>query len=64
MVDDEGYGSVFEWRDREAAVSDDQSELCWAKHLAKWYRYMTDVIDHHSLKNNLVEHVWNRQVLL
>lgn len=62
FLDENGNEKPFTWKTRENLTNSGVvvSEFDWAKQLALRYSVTTDELEHYALKNDLVEHVWNR----
>lgn len=54
----------FTWKIRENVSAQHETDLHREKHITERYASTTDEIEQYMLKNDLVEHVWNRQGLL
>lgn len=55
-----GNEEPFRWRKREQANKrNEKSDIAWERRLHMRENEITDKMDHFSLKNDLVEHLWD-----
>lgn len=63
LLDENGNEKEFKWLSREE-VGEEKGRLVtdfeWATQLAGRQRQITDEVNHYSLKQDLIEHIWNR----